>query len=79
MVHAINKFHHYITSYETFIHTYNYTIRYLMNKPISNGGITRWMLFLLQEFNITILDRPGKENAIADFFLECIIIMMMFL
>ena len=37
-----------------------------MNKPITNGRITRWLL-LLQEFNITIIDRPGKENLVADF------------
>ena len=37
-----------------------------MNKPITNGRITRWLL-LLQEFNITIQDRPGKENQVVDF------------
>ena len=37
-----------------------------MNKPITNGKITRWLL-LLQEFNITIIDRPGKENLVVDF------------
>jgi hypothetical protein len=41
-------------------------IRYLMNKPITNGRITRWLL-LLQEFNIIVLDRPGRENMVADF------------
>ena len=37
-----------------------------MNKSVTNGRITRWLL-LLQEFNITILDRPGKQNKIVDF------------
>ena len=37
-----------------------------MNKPITNGRITRWLL-LLQEFNITILDRPGRENLVVGF------------
>ena len=36
-----------------------------MNKPITNGRIARW--FLLQEFNITIIDRPEKENLVVDF------------
>ena len=58
-VHAINKFRHYITGYETFVHIDHSTIRYLMNKPNTNGRVTRWLL-LLQEFNITVLDRPGK-------------------
>ena len=37
-----------------------------MNKPITNARVTRWLL-LLQEFDITIIDRPGKENIVADF------------
>lgn len=28
--------------------------------------VTRWLL-LLQEFDITIVDKPGKDNVIADF------------
>eukprot|EP00253_Pinus_taeda_P031083 PITA_31083 len=41
-------------------------IKYLANKPVTNGRITRWLI-LLQEFDITIKDRPGKENPVADF------------
>ena len=66
VVHAIKKFRHYITGYETFVHTDHSAIRYLMNKSITNGRVKRW-LFLLQEFNITILDRPGKQNTVVDF------------
>jgi hypothetical protein len=65
-VHAINKFCHYITGYEVFVHTDHSAIIFLMNKPITNGRVTRWLL-LLQYFNITILDRPGKENLVVDF------------
>ena len=60
VVHSINQFRHYITGYEVFVHTDHSAIRFLMNKPITTGRITRWLL-LLQEFNITIVDRPGKE------------------
>jgi hypothetical protein len=66
VVHAINKFHHYITGYEVFVHTDHFAIRFLMNKPVTTRRITRWIL-LLQEFNITIVDWPGKENVVADF------------
>eukprot|EP00253_Pinus_taeda_P007596 PITA_07596 len=66
IVHSINKFRHYITGYETFVHNDHSAIRYLMNKPVTNGRVTRWLL-LLQEFNITVLDRPGKQNTVADF------------
>ena len=37
-----------------------------MNKPVTNARVTRWLL-LLQEFDITIIDKPGKENVVADF------------
>jgi hypothetical protein len=69
VVHAINKFLHYITGYEVFVHKDHSSIRFLMNKPITNGRVTRWLL-LLQEFNITVLDRPGKENLVDDFILR---------
>jgi hypothetical protein len=66
VVHAINKFCHYITGYEVFVHTDHSTIRFLMNKPITNGRVNRWLL-LLQEFNIIVLDQPGKDNVVDDF------------
>jgi hypothetical protein len=66
VVHAINKFRHYITGYGIFVHTDNSTIRFLMNKPVTNARFTRWLL-LLQEFNITIIDRPRKYNLVVDF------------
>ena len=65
-IYAINKFRHYITGYSTLVHTDHSTIKYLMNKPITNARVTIWLL-LLQEFDITIVDRPGKENVVVDF------------
>eukprot|EP00253_Pinus_taeda_P026994 PITA_26994 len=59
IIYAVNKFRHYITGYEVFVHTDHSAIKHLMNKPITSGRVTRWLL-LLQEFNITILDRPGR-------------------
>ena len=66
VVHALNKFRHYITSYEVFIHTDHSSIRYVMNKPITNVRITRWFL-LMHEFKIISLDIPARENQVADF------------
>jgi hypothetical protein len=37
-----------------------------MNKPITNGRVARWLL-LLQEYDITILNKPGKDNVVVDF------------
>ena len=38
----------------------------LMNKLDVNARIIRWLL-LLQQFDLTIVDKPGKENVVADF------------
>ena len=37
-----------------------------MNKPEVNARIIRW-LHLLQQFDLTIVDKPGKENVVVDF------------
>ena len=66
VVHVVNKFRHYITGYKVFVHTDHSEIWFLMNNPIINGRITRWLL-LLQEFNITIMDNLGKENQVDVF------------
>jgi len=66
VIHAVNKFRHYITRYPVILYTDHSAIKYLANKPITNGKITRWLI-LLQEFDIMIKDRPGKENPVADF------------
>jgi hypothetical protein len=46
VIHAINKFHHYITGYLVIMYTNHSAIRYLANKPIINGWVTRWLLLL---------------------------------
>ena len=48
------------------LYTNNSTVEYLSNKPITNGRVTRWLI-LLQEFDITIKDRQGKENLVVNF------------
>ena len=66
VIHAANKFRHYITGYPIILYTNHSAIKNLVNKPITNGRVTRWLI-LLQEFDITIKDQPGKENPVADF------------
>ena len=66
VIHAVNKFRDYITGYLVILYTDHSAIKYLANKPITNDRITRWLI-LLQELDITIKDRPRKENLVADF------------
>ena len=66
VIYTINKFRHYITSYQVFLYTDHSAIRYLANKPIIIGRVTRWLL-ILQKFDINIKDRLGKEKVVADF------------
>jgi len=65
-IHAINKFRHYIIGYFVIFHIDHGAIKYLMKNPITNGRVTRSLL-LLQEFDITILDKSGKDNVIVEF------------
>eukprot|EP00253_Pinus_taeda_P014947 PITA_14947 len=37
-----------------------------MNKPDVNAHIIRWLL-LVQQFDLTIVDKPSKENVVANF------------
>jgi len=46
VVHSLDKFRHYITGYQTFVHTDHAAIGYLMNKPNVNARIIRWLLLL---------------------------------
>ena len=46
VVHSLSKFRHYITGYQTFVHTDHAAIKYLMNKPDVNSKIIRWFLLL---------------------------------
>eukprot|EP00253_Pinus_taeda_P002860 PITA_02860 len=62
VIYAINKFRHYITGYTTFVHTDHSTIKYLMNKSVTNARVTRRLL-LLQEFDITIVDRLVSAHS----------------
>ena len=41
VIFAINKFRHYIRGYEVFVHTDHSAIKYLMNKPLTSGRVTR--------------------------------------
>ena len=66
IVYALKFFWHYITSYSIYVQIDHATIKYLLKKPTITGRLTRWLL-LLQEFDITIVDKPRKANVVADY------------
>lgn len=66
VIYVLNKFKHYIIGYEIFFHTNHSAIKYLVNKTTISGKLARWLL-LVQIFNITIVDKLGKANVLANF------------
>lgn len=46
VIYVINEFQHYITRYPTFMHTDHTTIKYMMNKPVTHGRVTIWLLLI---------------------------------
>jgi hypothetical protein len=65
MIFAIQKFRHYLLGYPFVFYVDHDALKYLINKPDLSGRLTRWVL-LLQEFDFTIVVRPGKSHGNAD-------------
>lgn len=66
VLHSLNKFRHYTTAYHNFVNTNHVSIKYFMNNPDVNVRIIRWFL-LLQQFDLTTIDKPSRKNVVADF------------
>ena len=65
MLFACDKFRPYITDLKVALHTDHSAIKYLMHKKDAKTRLIRWVL-LLQEFDLHIVDRKGKDNQVAD-------------
>ncbi|GJT96379.1 reverse transcriptase domain-containing protein [Tanacetum coccineum] len=65
IVYAFEKFRPYIVLSKSIVYTDHSALKYLMNKQDAKPRLLRWVL-LLQEFDITILDKKGSENLAAD-------------
>ena len=65
VVFALEKFRCYILGSPITIYTDHSALKYLLAKKDAKPRLLRWIL-LLQEFNITIKDKKGVENVVAD-------------
>jgi hypothetical protein len=43
----------------------NFSLKYLVNKPVLGGSTFRWLL-LFQEFDFEVIVKPGKLNVGPD-------------
>ena len=65
IVFAFDKLRPYLISNKVVLHTDHSAIKYLMTKKDAKPRLIRWVI-LLQEFNLEIKDKKGKENLVAD-------------
>ena len=65
VVFALEKFRSYIVGSHVTIFTDHAALKYLLSKQDTKPRLTRWIL-LCQEFNLTIKDKKGVENVVAD-------------
>jgi hypothetical protein len=65
MVYALQKFRHYLLGSHFKFFTDHSSLKYLVNKPVLEGRICRWLL-LFQEFSFEVIVKPGKLNVGPD-------------
>jgi hypothetical protein len=65
MIFALQKFQQYLLANPFTFFTYHQALKYLVNKPVHQGKICRWLL-LFQEFDFEVVVQPGKKNVSPD-------------
>jgi hypothetical protein len=65
VVHGLRKWRHYLHGGKVRVITDNWATKFLLTKPELNKRQAGWLDFI-QEFNLEIVYRPGKDNTVAD-------------
>ncbi|XP_042437179.1 uncharacterized protein LOC122023158 [Zingiber officinale] len=65
IVFTLDKFRSYLLCSHVVVFSDHAALKYLLKKPDAKPRLIRWML-LLQEFDVEIRDRSGKENLVVD-------------
>jgi hypothetical protein len=65
IVFALDKFRAYLIGSPIVVFTDHAALKYLFTKKDAKVRLIRWIL-LLQEFSLTIKDKKGVENVVAD-------------
>ena len=58
MVYALQNFRHYLLGGHFKMFTDHFALKYLVNKPVMGGKISRWLL-LFQEFDFELIVKLG--------------------
>ncbi|CAN6726820.1 unnamed protein product [Malus baccata var. baccata] len=65
VVFALEKFRSYLIGAKVIVYSNHSALKYLLSKKEAKPRLIRWVL-LLQEFDLEILDKKGRENVVAD-------------
>jgi hypothetical protein len=65
IVHALNKWRHYLTRKRFELRTYHNDLKYLFDQPTLNARQSRWLEFLC-EYDFDNKHIKGKENKVDD-------------
>jgi hypothetical protein len=62
MIYSLQKFRHYMLGSHFKFFTDHFVLKYLVNKPVLEGRMCRWLL-LFQEFSFEVIIKPGRCNV----------------
>ena len=65
IIFALEKFRPYVLGSKIIVYMDHAALKYLLSKKEAKPRLIRWVL-LLQEFDLKIKDKKGRENSVAD-------------